>query len=372
MELSSEDLLRLNVLLANDIEAIRIDEHSMTVHGLSGAHEATVPLNPNCRASQYLRSVRELLSSHALGSPGGYPVFLQRWTRMGQTRDAQLDKLLLLGEPEAVVAVAGAAGLSDDLARRAWWAMPSADIARRMLEKTAVVQGSMGKELAAYLVEHLPFETDPLTIITTVRLVLQPGMLDAGTCRRIWERGTHRNVYHIGFLQAIPDQLPNPLPARSDLTVYDMALAELGAAGFTLAGLLRKLLSSPGQTFLHVATDQLEHPVDKETIAALLNAVGDYFRVDTPEQHTARDVEAVVRQAETRIESHDAAVKILKQFPELKPELIAALVLSNASENLVIPILANTSATGTLLRRKLEPVLRPLLQQFNTLRKPNG
>jgi len=44
-----------------------------------------------------------MLSSHVLGSPGGYPVFLQRWTRMGQTRDTQLDKLLLLGEPEAVV-----------------------------------------------------------------------------------------------------------------------------------------------------------------------------------------------------------------------------------------------------------------------------
>ena len=101
MELSNEDLLRLNVLLANDIEAIRIDESSMTVYGLSRGSEARVPLNPNCRPQQYLRRVREMLSSHVLGSPGGYPVFLQRWTRMGQTRDAQLHKLLLLGEPEA-------------------------------------------------------------------------------------------------------------------------------------------------------------------------------------------------------------------------------------------------------------------------------
>jgi hypothetical protein len=131
MELSSEDLLRLNVLLANDIEAIRIDEQHMTVYGLARGNEARIPLCPNCRPEKYLRLVREMLSSHVLGSPGGYPVFLQRWTRMGQAREAQLDKLLLLGEPEAVVAVAGAAGLSDDLARRAWWSMPTADIARR-------------------------------------------------------------------------------------------------------------------------------------------------------------------------------------------------------------------------------------------------
>ncbi|MEK7190799.1 MAG: sulfur reduction protein DsrS, partial [Pseudomonadota bacterium] len=171
MSLSPEDLLRLNVLLAHDLQAVRIDEQALTVHGLTLNDEARIPLNPNCRPAQYLKRVRETLSNHALGSPGGYPVFLQRWTRMGQAKDAQLEKLLLLGEGEAVVAVAGAPGLTDDIARRAWWAMPTADIARRMLERETVVQGSMGKVLAAYLVEHLPFETDPLTIITTVRLV---------------------------------------------------------------------------------------------------------------------------------------------------------------------------------------------------------
>jgi hypothetical protein len=161
MELSSEDLLRLNVLLANDIEAIRIDEQHMTVYGLSRGNEARIPLSPNCRPEKYLRLVREMLSSHVLGSPGGYPVFLQRWTRMGQAREAQLDKLLLLGEPEAVVAVAGAAGLSDDLARRAWWAMPTADIARRLLEKDVVVKGRMGQELAAHLSDRANRQRSP-------------------------------------------------------------------------------------------------------------------------------------------------------------------------------------------------------------------
>ena len=42
--------------------------------------------------------------------------------------------------------------------------------------------------LAASLVEHLPFETDPLTIITTVRLVLQPGLVSDETRARLWTR----------------------------------------------------------------------------------------------------------------------------------------------------------------------------------------
>ena len=104
MELASEDLLRLNVLIKN-VQAIRIDEHNMTVCGLSDKGEAQVPLNPNCSSDRYLRLVREFLSGTALGSPGGYPVFINRWTRMGEIKTTYLAELLMLGEPEAVTAV---------------------------------------------------------------------------------------------------------------------------------------------------------------------------------------------------------------------------------------------------------------------------
>ncbi|MGB5340015.1 MAG: hypothetical protein WBO06_13080 [Gammaproteobacteria bacterium] len=66
MELSSEDALRINVLLASSMHAVRIDESSMTLHALSGKGEARVRLNPNCRDETYLRCVRETLSSHVL------------------------------------------------------------------------------------------------------------------------------------------------------------------------------------------------------------------------------------------------------------------------------------------------------------------
>src|SRR3989338_8211689 len=256
MPLSSEDLLRLNVLLAHDLQAVRIDEQTLTVHGLTKDNEAHIPLNPNCRPAQYLKRVRETLSNHALGSPGGYPVFLQRWTRMGQAKDAQLEKLLLLGESEAVVAVAGAPGLTDEIARRAWWAMPTADIARRMLERENVARGSMGAVLAAYLVEHLPFETEPLMEIETVRLVLQPGLIDEATRARIWGRGTSRNAYRLGFLAADPDTLPAPAVARAEPAGWRERLAPL-TAGNPLAALLAKLLDASGQAFLAVAAEQL-------------------------------------------------------------------------------------------------------------------
>ena len=36
MQLSNEDNLRLNVLLAQDLKAVRIDESRMIVHALTG------------------------------------------------------------------------------------------------------------------------------------------------------------------------------------------------------------------------------------------------------------------------------------------------------------------------------------------------
>ena len=77
MELSPQDTLRLNVLLANEPQAIRINESSMTVFGLSESGEAQVQLNPIGRDEQYIKRVKELLSGHVLGSPGGYPVYRQ-------------------------------------------------------------------------------------------------------------------------------------------------------------------------------------------------------------------------------------------------------------------------------------------------------
>ncbi len=374
LELSHEDQLRLNVLLANPIDAIRIDEASMTVCGLTGATEARVRLHPNTRAAQYLRHVRELLSGHVLGSPGGYPAYLQRWTRMGQMRDARLAELLMLGDPEAVVAVAGAAGLTHELARRAWWALPTADNARCMLERRCVVEGSMGKVLASYLVEYLPFETDAMAMIETVRRVLQPGLIDDITLRSLWSKGKSKSALLIGFLLAQPDALPDPLPARADAERYTPVLAPLAQAGNAYAALLMRALDGGGQTFLHVAQNALRRPSNQDAAVSLLNAIGGYFKSCQP-QSAAQNIEAMLDTARiTWLQAVNGASPypglngLAAAAPELERETLAVLTLSQVDENLLNSIFARSTAIGTVMGKKIEPVVTPILQQFAVLR----
>ena len=369
MQLSSEDSLRLNVLLNQDLQAIRIDESKMIVYGLSEKGEAKMQLNPNCRDDRYLKTVKELISSKVLGSPGGYPVFLRRWTRMGQARDESLARLLQLGEPEAVIAVVHAAGLTNELARRAWWAMPTAANARCMLEKDTVVAGEMGVELAEFLIEFLPFEEEAKDIIDSVRLVLQGELISADTRQNLWGRGQRKNAFLVGFLIASPDNLPlekNPHPLLQD---FQEKLAQLSNNGNLIANQLLRLLGAPGQAWLATVNTVMKKPANQDVVIAVLNAVSDYFSSLDLMPKKAEDIQLILKTASEFIDNqpNDALAEILAALPEAEDMLHALLVLSAISEQVVNPVFSRSDAIGTLMRKKLEPVFEPIRQQIKLL-----
>ena len=369
MDLSNEDSLRINVLLHQDVEAIRIDDSKMIVYGLSPRGEAQVPLNPNCRDEQYIKRVKEVISSHVLGSPGGYPIFLRRWTRMGQAKDDSLDRLLKLGEPEAVVAVVHAAGLTDELARRAWWAMPNSVNARCMLEKQSVVKGEMGKTLASFLVEFLPFEEDPRNMLESVRLVLQGELIDEATRNSLWARGQRKNAFYVGFLKMLPDDLPEEVVAHPDYENLKTRLSDLDAAAQPVARQLLRVLSPAGQAYINTATTVMKKPTNQDVVVALLEAIESYFAPVRPNAPVSSEMSELVEQASQCCmnKTIPAINEVLEQVPEAEPLLRAMLALSWVGVHLVNPIFARTDAIGTVMRRKLEPVSAPLLEMLLTL-----
>jgi hypothetical protein len=370
MELSAEDSLRLNVMLANAV-AVKVDEGTMTVHCLSkDRHEGRVQLNPNCRPDQYIRRVRELLSSHVLGSPGGYPVYLKRWTRMGQTSDSRLSDLLMLGEPEAVVAVAVAPALTDELARLCWWCMSDAANARCMLSRDAVATGDMGRELAEFLLEFLPFEEEPRDVIDSVRLVLQPGLISEQEMLSIWQRGRSKVVFRIGFLQAIPDALPEPVPERADYPRLAPALEAL-AENNRYARQLMRLLSGAGQTWLQTARAAAKKPANQDVIVKLLDTVAEYMAAVRESRLEFETIEAIESMIDAGGPEHDELgaeyQACLEAMPALAEELRVMRLLAHIGEPQLRPVFARTDAIGSVMRKKISHIVDPVIAQLDIL-----
>jgi len=85
--LSPEDSFRLQVLLAQELKAVRLDESEAgpVLHALTDRGEAHIPLNPNCRLDKYLRLIRELLSGHALIRSRAVRIFFPEEASRGKT-----------------------------------------------------------------------------------------------------------------------------------------------------------------------------------------------------------------------------------------------------------------------------------------------
>jgi hypothetical protein len=373
MALSAEDDLRLNVLLAQELHAVRIDESKMMVFALTAKGEAKVPLNAIGKDEAYIKEVKALFSTYVMDSPGGYPVYLKRWTRMGQARDESLAQLLLLGEPEAVVAVVHAPGLTDELAARAWWAMPTAENARRMLEKQAVVEGETGKVLAEFLIEFLPFEEDQSDMIESVRLVLQPGLISQQEKEKLWSKTKTKRSFYVGFLHAAADDLPVDTPAHAEYEKIKQQLAPLMAQRNPYALMLEKVFSAKGQAFIQTVESALKKPVNQDVVISLLAATAKYFEIIIPQQFTEDNIETICNEAEqlccAQSEEVNEVISALDlAVSDITKYLCAMTVLACLSVKLVNPIFVRSNAIGTVMRKKIKPVTDPIFEQLQILR----
>ncbi|ACL73364.1 conserved hypothetical protein [Thioalkalivibrio sulfidiphilus HL-EbGr7] len=375
MNLSPEDSLRLNVLLKQELQALRIDEGKLLVVGLTPRGEAKVQLHPNCPEEKYLRQVREMISNQVLGSPHGYPRFMHRWTRTGHARTESLTKLLRLGEPEAVAAVVHAEGLTEEIARHAWWVDQSPDHARAMLRRAQVATSDMGRVLAEFLVEFMPFEEDSQKVAESVRLVLQPGLVGEQVQASLWSRGQRKPAFRVGFLKTLPDALPSQQPPHPRLAELEPLLTALAEGGNAHARLLMRLLSPQGQAWLETVEGVLGRSADQGVVIQLFEAIEAYFAPIKPAEARYRDMASLLAvctaadsgPADARLCGELAALR--SALPEQDHPLLESLrVLACVGEQLIAPIFGLSDSVGIALRQSIEPVTGPLMPHVHRLR----
>lgn len=371
INLSSEDNLRMNVLLHQELQAIRIDESKMVVYGLSEKGEASVPLKPNCKDEVYIKQVKELISTHILGSPGGYPIFLRRWTRMGQSRtNESLERLLLLGESEAIVAVVNADEVSNEVARRAWWAMPTADNARCLLRHKDVIKGSMGKELADFLVEFLPFEEAPGAMIESARLVLQKDLITEKARDDLWKKGQRKNALLVGFLKTLPDELPVESKEHKALNELKEKLSSLNDNVYSK--ILLRIFSKEGQAYLATIEAVIKKPSNQDVVISLFKTMREYFESVRPNDVGYQDIEMLLNDSNKYIDVTATQLvdlrAILECLPELASFIKSTVILSLVGESLTSPVFSRTDAIGSLMRKKINHITSPLLEEISILK----
>jgi hypothetical protein len=371
MQLSNADSLRLNVLLAQPVKAIRINESSMTVHALTDKGEAKVVLNPTVRDEQYLRWVRELLSLKTTGSPGGYPVYIKTWTRMGHA-DNTLKHMLLLGEPEAVIAVVYSPSVSHEIGVRAWWANPSIEVARRLMEYPEVVAGELGKELAEFLMEFIPFEECQVNVVDMVRVCLQEKLISQAQKNELWKRAKRRNPYYVGFLHTDPQQLPIDNPASQDYSALVGHLQPLLDVDNVYANTFCRTLSADGQRWLQTLKYAFHKPVDQNVVISLFTAIKGFFDLPFAERRGAHTIEIALQRAEesTKIaDQHSEALNRLLQRLDAQyvDKFLALMLLAQLGENTLTPVFSGNESVGKVMRKRLHPLTEPLLGKADIL-----
>ncbi|HIP94487.1 MAG TPA: hypothetical protein EYH20_04015 [Leucothrix sp.] len=374
MELSNEDNLRLNVLLAQSLKAIRINEGSMTLYALTDKGEAKIVFNPTTRDDQYLRIVREFLSLKITGSPGGYPVFLKRWTRMGHA-DNTLEHMLLLGEPEAVIAVVYSPDMSHDIGTRAWWAYPTTEVAMRLMEYPAIASGELGKELAEYLMEFLPYEEKQLNIVDMVRLCLQDDtLISEEQLLSLWSRAKRKNPFYVGFLHADPQRIPLNLKPSKKYSTISQQLEPLINNNNIYAQTLCNLLNIDGQKWLETLKLSLKKPVDQDVVISLFIAISNHFKLPLYtlrlDKRGTQSIDIAIQYANNICKKPDNnELETLINILDAKhlPLIDAMLVLAQMGEHTLIPVFSGNDSVGIVMRKRLLPLTTPLLEKVDIL-----
>lgn len=348
MALSNEDHLRLQVLAAQNVFAIRINESKLLLYALTERGEASIQLNPTCHIDTYLRHVRHFLSDKFLDLPNGYPLHIKRWTRMGDIRN-RLDKMLLLGEPEAVLAVAYAPSITLELATYTWWAYPNTEVARQLLRHECVIESDLGKELAQFVLEFLPFEESALHVVESVKLCLQGELISTTVRESLWQRAKRKQPYYVGFVFVQDGNIP--LNEQDHEALTDLALD----LNNPYAKQLHYFLTAAGRTWLQTLNLALKKPGDQDVVIRLFQAIEQQIQLPLTQCHIEDALAYIPRLVQTV--DNQALQDLLATLPaELHEKVEAILLLGHMGEYTLNPIFAGRDCSGSVMRKHLKPI----------------
>ena len=301
--------------------------------------------------------------------PGGYPVHISRWTRLGSAH-GEANKMLLLGEPEAVVAAACSPGVTAQMAKRVWWSHQSAEIARHLLNHDSVKLDGLGNELACYLLDYLPFEEHSLNGIQTIQHCLYAKLIGEHLKKDLWGRASRKNAYYVGFLLAGPMSIPLQETAHSALAVIQAPLSVLAALNNSYASTFEHFLQPAGRRWLRTLQMAMYKPSEPDVVTAIFCAIEQHAGIgNTGLVATDHNNAQTIANSWLIGTAGDTEFKqLLRALPEsTHDQLEALLVMMQLGENTLVPLFRGRDASGTVMRKHLQPLSQVLDNQICAL-----
>jgi hypothetical protein len=250
------------------------------------------------------------------------------------------------------------------------------------------VQSEIGQELARFLVEFLPYEEEPLSMLISTRLVLQAGLISDDDVMKLWKKAKSKNTLYVGFLDVRADNMPEPIAAHSRYNELQTALSDQLKNENPYALMLSKLLSASGQSFLNTAEASFKRISNYDVAGGLIEAIRRYVFVRhveagedmhslslglNPGGEVQTDINEILLWVDNLYHEKqgmsctDELKAIQSTIPEFSTHIQAMLNLSRISQTVLAPTIAKSTAMGTLMRKKLKPVFDPILMNLRIL-----
>jgi hypothetical protein len=339
-ELAKQDEFKLSILLKT-ARAIRIDNYKLEIIGLVGESEKIIKLSPEIDSDLYIKEVQKFLTEKVLGVVGGYPAYLQRWSKMGQVDSSNLANLLKIGEIGATIAVANSKYLTVDLLPLVWWSATNTDsqaeIGRYLLMRDDFLVSDTAKEIAKFLLEFLPFSENPLDLLNTTNLILQENLISAKQKLKLWKMGARKSYILVSFLARQKGNLPS-----DNLPFLTFDNPELAVAS-----------GEQNQIFIRTCKHILNKINEEHTLYKTLEVIHQHFsHPNILRTHTIDDINLQ-----------------LDNLQITDRKLRARMFLAGVNENLVISEISAHNLSGSTIRKKLSSILSPITDALTTLSK---
>jgi hypothetical protein len=137
----------------------------------------------------------------------------------------------------------------------------------------------------------------------------------------------------------------------------------MAGEGDACARVLQQSYSANGQAYISTALEVMAGISTQDEATVLFSSISTVFRLNPEGNVVTNSVDEVRARSEAAALLHP----LTRQVPALRNEISAVFLVGQYGDALLTPVFARSDAVGTVLRKRIEPVMTPLAAALRRL-----